>query len=117
MFELSYYKSHQSYKHNSLTNHTRLTQQAEYILADVQARFRQHRSTTEHILNCRILMEKHMEQRQVYHNFIDFKKAFDRMCTLPWHDGLWNVMSECGIGNDLIQIIKSPITQQKVLYY
>ena len=48
-------------------------------------------------------MEKYMDhQRQVYHNFIDFKKAFDRV----WHEGLWNVMSEFGIGNDLIKIIK-----------
>ena len=42
-------------------------------------------------------------QRQVYHNFIDFNKVFDRV----WHEILWNVMSEFGIGNDLIKIIKS----------
>ena len=49
-------------------------------------------------------MEKHMDQqRLVDHNFIDFKKSFDR----AWYEGLWIVMSEFGIGNDLIKIIKS----------
>ena len=49
-------------------------------------------------------MEKHMDlQRQVYHHFIDFKKAFD----IVWYEGLWHMMSEFGIGNDLIKIIKS----------
>ena len=43
-----------------------------------------------------------VQQRQFYHNFIDFKKAFDKV----WHDGLWHVMSEFGIGNELIKIIK-----------
>ena len=37
----------------------------------------------------------------IYHNLI--KKAFDRV----WYDGLWHVMSEFGIGKDLIKIIKS----------
>ena len=50
-------------------------------------------------------------QRQVYHNFIDFNKVFDRV----WHEILWNVMSEFGIGNDLIKIKKkrSTIEQPK----
>ena len=49
-------------------------------------------------------MEKHIDQQcQVYHNFIDYKKAFDRV----WHEGLWHVMSSFGIGNDIIQCIKS----------
>ena len=57
MFKLSYYKSY-----------------------DEQAGFRKNRSTTEEILNCRIIMEKYMDhQRQIYRNFIDFKKAFERV--------------------------------------
>ena len=74
-----------NYRTISLISHTskillriilnRLTPQAEDILADEQAGFRKDRSTTEQILNCRILMEKHMDhQRQVYHNFIDSRK-------------------------------------------
>ena len=106
MFELSYYTSHQSHTSNILlrTILNRLTPQAEDILADEQTGFRQHRSTTEHVLNCRILLEKHVDQqRQVYHNVIDFKKVFD----IVWHEGVWHVMSEFGICNYLIKSIKS----------
>ena len=64
---------------------TRLIPQAEDILSEEQAVFRKNRSTTEQILNCRLIMEKHIDQqRQVYHNFIDYKKAFHRV----WHGGL-----------------------------
>ena len=67
----------------------RLNPQAETILAEEQAGSRKSRSTIEQILNCRILMEKHIENnKDVYHNFIDFKKAFDRV----WHKGLWQSM-------------------------
>ena len=38
-----------------ILNH--ITPQAEEFMADEQAGFRQHRSTTEQMLNCRILME------------------------------------------------------------
>ena len=33
-------------------------------------------------------MEKHLQQQtNLFHNFIDFKKAFDK----DWHAGLWKV--------------------------
>ena len=49
--------------------------QAEDILAEEQAGFRKKRNTREHILNRRILAEKHMEHDlKLYHNFIDYKK-------------------------------------------
>ena len=35
----------------------RLIPQAEYILEEEQAGFRKNRSTNEHILNCRLIME------------------------------------------------------------
>ena len=41
--------------------------------------------TTERMFNCRVMIAKHLEhQRTLYHDFIDFKKAFDRVC----HDTL-----------------------------
>ena len=53
----------------------RLTSQAEEVLSEEQAGFRKGRSTTEQIFNCRNLIEKHLEsQKDLYHNFIDFKK-------------------------------------------
>ena len=54
--------------------------QAENIIAEEQAGFREGRSTTEQIFNLRILCEKYQQhQRDVYHVFVDLKKAFDRV--------------------------------------
>ena len=51
-------------------------------IAEEQAGFRAGRSTTEQIFNLRILCEKYLQyQQDLYHVFIDFKKAFDRV----WH--------------------------------
>ena len=41
----------------------RLNPQVERILSDEQAGFRKGRSTVEHIFNCRILMERHIESQ------------------------------------------------------
>ena len=58
----------------------RLKPQAEKIIAEEQAVFRAGRSTTEQIFNLRILCEKYLQHKQdLYHVFIDFKKAFDRV--------------------------------------
>ena len=57
-------------------------------LDDAQAGFQEGRSITEQICSLRILSEKSLEHQQpLYHNFIDFKKAFDRV----WHQPLWLV--------------------------
>ena len=63
----------------------RLKPQAEKIIAEEQAGFRAGGSTTEQIFNLRILCEKYLQHQQdLYHVFIDFKKAFDRV----WHAAL-----------------------------
>ena len=57
----------------------RLKPQAE-IIAEEQAGFTAGRSTTEQIFNLRILCDKYIQHQQdLYHAFIDFKKAFDRV--------------------------------------
>ena len=59
---------------------SRLKPQAEKIIAEEQAGFRTGRSTTEQIFNLRILCEKHLQHQQdLYHVFIDFKKACDKV--------------------------------------
>ena len=64
----------------------RLKPQSEKIVAEEQAGFRAGRSTTEQIFNLRILCEKYLQHQQdLYHVFVDFKKAFDRV----WHAALW----------------------------
>ena len=40
---------------------------------------------------------------KLYHNFIDFKQAVDRV----WHDGLFHTMKIIGKHSELINIIKS----------
>ncbi|GFR65860.1 endonuclease-reverse transcriptase [Elysia marginata] len=83
----------------------RLKPKAEEIFAEEQAGFRAGRSTVEQIFNCRILIEKHMQhQRDLFHNFIDFKKAFDRVW---WLDGLWHVLRGFNIDEGLVKTIES----------
>ena len=82
----------------------RLTKEAEELLAEEQAGFRARRSTVEQIFNCRVMIEKHLQhQKDIYHNFIDFKKAFDRV----WHEGLWMVLRSFNIEEGLVQMIKA----------
>ena len=107
-------KKCQNYRTISLISHPsevmlkiilqRLKQKSEEILSEEQAGFRAGRSTAEQIFNIRILIEKCLQHQQdLYHNFIDFKKAFDRV----WHEGLWHVMRQYNFDEDLIQVIES----------
>ena len=104
----------QNYRTISLISHpsevilkvilNRLKPQAEKIIAEEQAGFRAGSSTTEQIFNLRILCEKYFQRQQdLYHNFIDFKKAFDRV----WHAALWATMKKYSISTNLIQVIKN----------
>ena len=65
----------------ALSDHTEQIEAAsEKFTAEDQAGFRAGRSTTEQIFNLRILCEKHPQHQQyLYHVFIDFKKALDRV--------------------------------------
>ena len=104
----------QNYRTISLINHpskimlkiilNRLQTQAEEIIAEEQAGFRAGRSTTEQIFNLRILCEKYLQHQQnLYHVFIDFKKAFDRV----WHEALWATMREYNINASIIRAIEN----------
>ena len=80
----------QNYRTISLISHrskvmlkillNRLKPEVEKIIAEEQAGFRPGRSTTEQIFDLRILCERYLQHQQdLYHVFIDFKKAFDRV--------------------------------------
>ena len=57
--------------------------------AEEQAGFRARRSTTEQIFNLRVLCEKYIQHQQnLYHVFMDFKIAFDRV----WQAAVWETM-------------------------
>ena len=54
------------------------------------------------IFNLRILCEKYLQHQQdLYHVFIDFKKAFDKV----WHATLWVAMKKY-ISTNVIRVIK-----------
>ena len=107
-------QQYQNYRTISLISHpskvmlkiilNRLKPQAERIIPGEQADFRTGRSTTEQIFNLRILCEKYLQHQQdLYHIFIDLKKAFDRV----WLAALWATMKKYNISTNLIQIIKN----------
>ena len=82
----------------------RLTPQAETIIAEEQAGFRPGRSTTEQIFSLRILCERYLQHQQdLFHVFVDFKKAFDRV----WHAALWSTMKLYNINANLIKVTES----------
>ena len=103
----------QNYRTISLISHpskvmlkvilNRLKPQAEKIIAEEQAGFRAGRSTAEQIFNLLILCEKYIQHQQdLYHVFIDFKKAFGRVL----HAAVWATMKKYKISTNLIQVIK-----------
>ena len=58
----------------------RLEAKAEELLAEEKAGFRPARSTIEQIFNSRVITEKHLQhQRDLFHNLLDFMKAFDKV--------------------------------------
>lgn len=59
--------------------------------------------TFKEIFNLRVLCEKYSQHQQyLYHVFIDFKKAFDRV----WHDALWATMKKYNMGQKITNAIK-----------
>ena len=81
----------------------RLKHQAKDIIAEEQAGFMKGRSTVEQIFNLRQIIEKYQEhQQELFHVFIDFKKAFDRV----WHQALWATMHKYNINKNLITLIE-----------
>ena len=111
----------QNYRTISLISHpskvmlkiilNRLQPQAEEVIAEEQAGFRARRSTMEQIFNLRILWEKYLQHQQnLYHVFIDFKKAFDRV----WHKALWATMRKCNINTSIMEPLKICMTRLRV---
>ena len=50
------------------------------------------------------VLDQHLQQqRNLCHNFIDFKKAFDGV----WHAGPWHVLRSFSIEGDLVKAIQA----------
>ena len=88
-------KQCQDYRTISLISHpstilprvilSQLKTKPEELLAEEQAGRRPDRSSVEQIFNSRVIIEKHLQhQRDLFHNFIGLKKAFDRV----WYAGM-----------------------------
>ena len=103
----------QNYRTISLISHpskvmlkvilNRLKLQAKNIIAEEQAGFRAGHITTEQMFNFRILCEKYLQhQEDLYHVFIDFKKAFERV----WHAALCATMRKYNIRVNLVRAIE-----------
>ena len=70
---------------------------AEELLAE-------EKSTVERILNSQVIIDRHPQHRRnLFHNFVDFKKVFDRV----WHAGLWQVFRSFNIEEGLVQVIQA----------
>ena len=85
-----YLKQCKNYRTISLISHhskimlrvilNRLEAKAEELLAEDQAGFRPGRSTVEQIFNSGVITEKYLQhQHDLFHNFIHFMNAFDRV--------------------------------------
>ena len=103
----------QSYHTISLISHpskvmlrsilNRLKPQAEEIIKEKQTGFRAGSSTTEQIFSLRILCEKYLQHQQnLYHVFVDFKKAFGRVVRAA----LWATMRLHNINANLIRTVE-----------
>ena len=81
-----------------------LKAKAEELLAEDQAGFRPGQSTLEQIFNSQVITEKHLQhQPNQFNNFIDFKKACDRV----WHVGLWQVLRIFNMYEGQVQAIQA----------
>ena len=86
----------------------RLQQYANHDL-DVQAGFRKHRGTRDHIANMRWITGKAKEfQKNIYFHFIDYAKAFDCMD----HNKLWKI-KEMEISDHLICLLRNLYASQE----
>lgn len=81
----------------------RITKQLDENQPVEQAGFRKHFSTTDHIHTLTQIIEKYLEfDKPLYICFIDYSKAFDSL----YHEAIWKSLTEQGINQDYIVIIK-----------
>ena len=80
MLKVQNRQSHQPSKQSHVENKPKQTSGISgNIIAEEQTDFRAGRSTTEQIFNMQILKENHTQHQHLYHVFMDFTNAFDRV--------------------------------------
>ena len=93
--ELSYHQPHQPPQQDFPLSYSKLIQSQGRGTACRRASL----CTVEQVFYKQVIMEKHL--CDMFHNFIDFKKAFDRV----WHAGLWQVLLSFNTQEELVQAI------------
>ena len=79
-------------------------------LPDVQAGFRKGRGPRDQIANIHWIIEKAREfQKNIYHCFIDYAKAFDCVD----HNKLWKILKEMGIPDHLTCLLRNLYADQE----
>ena len=83
---------------------TRLQDNVNHELPDVQAGFRKGRGTRDQIANIHWIMEKTREfQKNIYLCFIDYANAFDYVD----HNKLWKILKEMGMTDHLTCLLRN----------
>ena len=78
--ELSNHQPDQPSEEDHAPSYPQLKAKAEELLTEKQAGFKPGLSTVEQIFNSQVIIEKQLQhQHDLFHNFIAFKKAFDRV--------------------------------------
>ena len=89
---------------------TRLQQDVNHKLQDVQAGFRKGRGPRDQIANIHWIMEKARGyQKNIYFCFIDYAKAFDCVD----HNKLWKILKEMGIPDHLTCLSRNLYADQE----
>jgi hypothetical protein len=92
-----------SYKILSNILLSRLVPYIAEIIGDHQCGFRRNRSTTDHIICIRQILEKKWEYNETVHPlFIEFKKAYD----FVRREVLYSILTEFGVPMKLVRLIK-----------
>ena len=117
----SYLQHCQNYRTISFISHpskvmlkiilNKIKPKAEKIIAEEQAGVVAGRSTTEQIFKLRNLCEKYLQHQQdLYHVFIDFRKAIDRV----WHVVLWATIKKYKISASFTESSNTSTTRPLV---
>jgi len=89
---------------------SRIQNQMNQEISDVQAGFRACRGTRDQIVNLRLITEKAREFNQpLFMCFIDYKKAFDTIS----HNQLWISMIDMGFLLHIIDLIRKVYVKQQ----
>ena len=82
----------------------RIRDKTENVIAGMQSGFRRGRECTDQIFIVKQICKKYLGKgKDVYFAFLDLEKAYDRVD----RDAMWNVLRLYGIGDRLLQGVKS----------